>query len=267
MNQTSQTRAEMPQGANKVLDRRTVENSYSSLLSLLKEGMSVLDVGCGSGTITAGVAERVGPAGRVMGIDFSEHLIAQAQKNHEHLTNLSFEAADINTYTVEQQFDLVIAARTLQWVNNPEEVVAQMLRLVKPGGRISILDYNHTKIEWTPQPPQSMLDFYEAFLNWRKDAGYDNAIADNLAAIYQGLGLQSITIVDQHEVSTAEQERFKGDARIWSVVAETRGNQVVKDGFCTEEIRLKAIQEYDAWIAGDAQAMKLYLLAIEAVKP
>ncbi|MBA4854018.1 trans-aconitate 2-methyltransferase [Emticicia sp. BO119] len=267
MNQTSQTRAEMPQGANKVLDRRTVENAYSSLLNLLKEGMSVLDVGCGSGTITAGVAERVGVSGRVVGIDFSEHLIAQAQKNHEHLSNLSFEVADINTYPAEQKFDLVIAARTLQWVNNPEKVVAQMLNLVKPGGMISILDYNHTKIEWTPQPPQSMLDFYEAFLNWRKDAGYDNGIADNLAAIYQDLGLKSITIVDQHEVSKRGEERFTGDARIWNVVAETRGNQVVRDGFCTDELRLKAIQEYDAWIASDAQAMKLYLLAVEAVKP
>jgi ubiquinone/menaquinone biosynthesis C-methylase UbiE len=267
MNQTSQTRAEMPQGANKVLDRRTVENSYSSLLNLLKEGMSVLDVGCGSGTITAGIAERVGPGGRVVGIDFSEHLIAQAQKNYENLRSLSFEVADINKYAVEEKFDLVIAARTLQWVNNPAEIVAQMLRLVKSGGMISILDYNHTKIEWTPLPPQSMLDFYEAFLNWRADAGYDNAIADNLAAIYQDSGLQSITIINQHEVSTLEQERFKGDARIWSVVAETRGKQLVKDGFCTEELRLRAIQEYDAWIAGDAQAMKLYLLAVEAVKP
>ncbi|RFS13438.1 trans-aconitate 2-methyltransferase [Emticicia sp. C21] len=267
MNQTSQTRAEMPQGANKVLDRRTVENAYSSLLNLLKEGMSVLDVGCGSGTITAGVAERVGVSGRVVAIDFSEHLIAQAQKNHEHLSNLSFEVADINSYNPEQKFDLVIAARTLQWVNNPKEVVAQMLNLVKPGGMISILDYNHTKIEWTPQPPQSMIDFYQAFLNWRTDAGYDNAIADNLSVIYQDLGLQLINSVDQHEVSRQGEERFEGDARIWNVVAETRGNQVVRDGFCTEELRLKAIQEYDAWIASDAQAMKLYLLAVEAVKP
>ena len=121
--------------------------------------------------------------------------------------------------------------------------------------------------QWTPKPPQSMLDFYQAFLNWRTDAGYDNAIADNLSAIYQDLGLQLINTVDQHEVSRRGEDRFEGDARIWSVVAETRGNQVVRDGFCTEELRLKAIQEYDAWIASDAQAMKLYLLAIEAVKP
>lgn len=267
MNQTSQTRAEMPQGAHKVLDRRTVENSYSALIPLLLKGMSVLDVGCGSGSITAGVAERVGPNGKVVGIDFSDHLIDLAGKNYAHLSNLSFEVADINTYAPEHKFDLVIAARTLQWVNNPAEVVSKMINLLKPGGRISILDYNHTKIEWTPQPPQSMLDFYGAFLNWRTDAGYDNAIADNLPGIYKDLGLDAITVVEHHEVSTADEERFKGDAGIWTVVAETRGKQVVKDGFIAEEVRLKAIQEYNTWIADKAQAMKLYLLAIEAVKP
>ncbi|UTA68334.1 trans-aconitate 2-methyltransferase [Emticicia sp. 21SJ11W-3] len=267
MSQTSQTRAEMPQGANKVLDRRTVENSYSSLIPLLQEGLSVLDVGCGSGSITAGVARQVGPNGKVVGIDFSEHLINMATKNYAHLNNLSFEVSDINTYNPDHKFDLVIAARTLQWVSNPAEVVSNMVNLLKPGGRISILDYNHTRIEWTPQPPQSMLDFYEAFLNWRADAGYDNAIADNLPAIYKDLGLDSVTIVEQHEMSRVGEESFKGDAQIWSVVAETRGNQVVKDGFISEEVRLKAIQDYNTWIADKAQAMKLYLLAIEAVKP
>lgn len=267
MSQHSQTRAEMPQGASQVLDRRNLENSYSSLIRLLKNGMSVLDVGCGSGSITANIAERVGTSGKVVGIDFSEHLIELARKNHAHLSNLSFEVANINTYTSNEKFDLVIAARTLQWVNNPEEVIRQMVGLLKPGGTISVLDYNHTKIEWQPAPPQSMQDFYQAFLAWRKDAGYDNEIADHLTEIYESIGLKSITNIAQHEISEVGQERFKGDVRIWNVVAETRGNQVVKDGFVSEELRLKAIQDYDTWIANDAQRMKLYLLAIEAVKP
>jgi 2-polyprenyl-3-methyl-5-hydroxy-6-metoxy-1,4-benzoquinol methylase len=79
MSQSHQKRAEMPQGANKVLDRRNIENSYSSLLELLKDGLSVLDMGCGSGAITADIAQRT--SGKVVGIDFSEHLIELAQQN------------------------------------------------------------------------------------------------------------------------------------------------------------------------------------------
>ena len=71
MNQTLQSRADMPQGANKVLDRRNIENSYSSLLELLHDGMAVLDVGCGSGAITADIAQKVGKNGRVIGIDYT----------------------------------------------------------------------------------------------------------------------------------------------------------------------------------------------------
>ena len=266
MNQNSPIRAEMPQGSNKVLDRRNLENSYSSLIRLLTEGMSVLDVGCGSGSITADVAQRVGVNGRVVGIDFSEHLIELARKNYSSIANLSFEVANINDYKVDEPFDLVIAARTLQWVNNPAEVVGQMVDLVKEGGMISILDYNHTKIEWQPAIPSSMQAFYDAFLLWRKDAGYDNAIADNLKHIYESLGLKSIDVIEHSEVSLPEEASFKEEIRIWSIVAETRGKQVVRDGYISEELRLKAIEEYDQWIAEDAQLMKLYLLAIEGVK-
>jgi len=127
MRQTFQARAEMPQGANKVLDRRNIENSYSSLLGLLTSELSVLDVGCGSGAITADIAQRVN--GKVVGIDFSQHLIEMAQKNYGHIPNLSFEVANINDYVADESFDLVIAARTLQCVNNPVEDVAKMVSL------------------------------------------------------------------------------------------------------------------------------------------
>lgn len=264
MSQSHQTRAEMPQGANKVLDRRNIENSYSSLLGLLKDGLSVLDVGCGSGAITADIAKRT--SGKVVGIDISEHLIELAKKNYAHLSNLSFEVANINDYVSSEKFDLVIAARTLQWVNNPAEIVQKMAGLLKKGGKISINDYNHTKVEWSPAPPKSMLDFYEAFLIWRKEAGFDNEIADNLPNIYKNLGLSEINIVPQHETSTRGEEEFATTTRIWSIVAETRGKQVVADGYYSEEIRLQAIEEYDVWIANEAQSMTLYLLAVEGSK-
>lgn len=263
MNQTLQSRADMPQGANKVLDRRNIENSYSSLLELLHDGMTVLDVGCGSGAITADIAQKVGKNGRVIGIDYSEHLIELAKINYSSIENLSFEVANIHDYVSAEKFDLVIAARTLQWVSEPTSVVEKMLNLLKSGGKISINDYNHTKIVWNPSPPQSMLGFYEAFLRWRKEAGFDNEIADNLSGIYKAIGLSNIQIIPQHEISNRNDADFKATARIWSIVAETRGKQVVSDGYCSEELRLQATEEYDAWIANEAQSIILYLLAVE----
>jgi hypothetical protein len=55
-----------------------------------------------------------------------------------------------------------------------------MVSATKPGDWIVVLDCNHEKIAWKPEPPRGMRTFYDAFLRWRADAGMDNAIADDL---------------------------------------------------------------------------------------
>ncbi|RRA98958.1 methyltransferase domain-containing protein [Larkinella rosea] len=264
--QTATSRAEMPKAANPILERRTVENSNRNLLKHLKPGLSVLDVGCGSGAITRGIAERVGPQGRVLGIDPSENLIVQARSHSESLPQLAFQQADIYSYETAERFDIVTCARVLQWLAKPEEALARMANLVKPGGFLAVLDYNHEKVEWTPEPPEAMRKFYGAFLKWRQEAGFDNAIADNLKAHFEQLGFTEITIEPQFESSVKTEPTFAVASRIWSEVAELRGPQLVRDGYVSEEDRLAAIEAYDQWIATTGESMQLYLLAVEAKK-
>ena len=71
-----------------------------------------------------------------------------------------------------------------------------MVSFVQVGGHLSTLDYNHTKIQWDPLPPTSMLSFYQAFLFWRSDAGMDNLVADNLLGIFKNQGLKHIQVLD-----------------------------------------------------------------------
>jgi ubiquinone/menaquinone biosynthesis C-methylase UbiE len=99
----AEKRAEMPSGANTVLDRRTLEKDNANLLEVLKMGLSVLDVGCGSGSITRGIVDYVGPEGFVKGIDVSDQLIKLAQENFFEIKNLQFEVADINNYAYDQK--------------------------------------------------------------------------------------------------------------------------------------------------------------------
>ncbi len=257
-------RAEMPAGANKVLDRRTVENDNGNLLKFLNGDINVLDVGCGSGSITAGIATYVGQGGMVTGLDVSEHLIAQAKQQFADVGNLQFLVGDINAFDAGAKFDLITSARVLQWLPNPMEVVKKMKTLLKKGGYLCILDYNHTNIEWVPQPPATMVKLYGAFLQWRADAGFDNKIADNLAGIFAACGFYGISVTNQGEITTREDVHFESKAGIWKVVAETRGQQLVKDKYITEEERLAAITDYEKWMKEDGQYMKMYLLAVEA---
>lgn len=265
-NETATHRAAMPTAPNPILERRTVENSNRNLLKHLKPGSSVLDVGCGSGAIPRGMAERVGPQGRVLGIDPSEKLIAEAQQHTVGLPQLAFQQADVYSFDTAERFDLVTCARVLQWLNRPEEALVRMKNLVKPGGFLAILDYNHERVVWTPEPPAAMQHFYGAFLKWRQDAGFDNAIADHLAELFQRNGLEAVTVEQQFEISRKEEPGFGVTSRIWAEVAELRGPQLVKDGYLSEEERLRAIEEYDQWIATTGESMQLYLLAVEGKK-
>jgi ubiquinone/menaquinone biosynthesis C-methylase UbiE len=107
--------------------------------------MSVLDVGCGSGAITRGIADAVGGAGRVVGIDISEQLLALALTTHGGPPNLEFEIADVTRHRYRDEFDVVTAARVLQWLADPRCGAARAWSPPpSPAGRIIVLDYNHT---------------------------------------------------------------------------------------------------------------------------
>lgn len=179
----ARNRAKLSGRATNVLESRTLMSSHRRLAERLKEGLAVLDVGCGTGAITKGIAEMVGPKGRVVGVDSNPELIGRAVQLYRHIPSLTFEVGDIYSLKYTDEFDLVTSARVLQWLSNPEEALSMLKSATKLGGRIIVLDYNHEKIGWIPDPPSSMRRFYSAFLKWRSDAGMSNTIADEFAKV------------------------------------------------------------------------------------
>ncbi len=266
-NEVANERAKMPAAPNPVLERRTVENANRNLLKYLKPGIRVLDMGCGSGAITRSIADKVGPTGYVLGVDPNEKLIEQARQNSAGQPGLAFEQGDVYTFDTPDRFDVVTCARTLQWLAQPKEALINMKRLVKPGGYLTILDFNHEKLTWIPEPPKAMRLFYDAFLKWRQDAGFDNAIADHVNELMLEIGFQDVAIEPQHETARRGDANFTVDSRLWAEVAELRGPQLVKADYITEEQRLQAIADYDSWIATVGESMRVYLLAVEAQQP
>src|ERR1700677_1725631 len=103
----------------RILNRRTLRNDHRYLASVLRSGLSVLDVGCGSGAITAGIAEAVGPRGFVVGVDRDQANLELGRREHPAVPNLRLELGDATSLTFHAQFDIVTAARTLQWISEP----------------------------------------------------------------------------------------------------------------------------------------------------
>jgi ubiquinone/menaquinone biosynthesis C-methylase UbiE len=257
----------MPTGSERFLDTRSLEADHRRLAALLAPGMSVLDVGCGSGAITRGIAEAVGADGRVVGIDVSEELLERALTTHGGPPSLEFEVADVTRHGYRDEFDVVTAARTLQWLADPRAALRGMVAAAKPGGWIIVLDYNHTRARWRPEPPEEFMRFYDAFLSWRAEVGMDNEIADHLAAMMSELGLTEVSSTEEFERTERGDPDFDTRLALWPGVIATRGHQLVADGMLSEAERAAAGQTFADWIAADARSQSLHLAAVSARKP
>ena len=77
--------------------------------------MHVLDVGCATGAISAGIAKIVGSKGSVTGIDHTKAFIDNGQTAFSEVKNLDLLHADIFTFEPNQKYDLIVSARVLQW--------------------------------------------------------------------------------------------------------------------------------------------------------
>src|SRR5688500_8868354 len=147
---TARDRAQMPAGTGSILDRRSLTSGHRQLAALLRPGLKVLDVGCGTGAITSDVAEAVGPGGLAVGTDVNHGLLQRARERTAARPGLHFARADIFAMPFEPAFDIVTAARVLQWLARPADAVAAMARVTTPGGLVLVLDYDHEAIRWTP---------------------------------------------------------------------------------------------------------------------
>ncbi|MFZ1175975.1 MAG: class I SAM-dependent methyltransferase [Mycobacterium sp.] len=135
--------------------RRTAEDSAAYLLPYLKPGLSVLDVGCGPGTITADFAARVAP-GSVTAIDLSADAlnVARAEAQRRNLTNVSFLVADLHKLDFpDDTFDIVHAHQVLQHVADPVGALREMRRVCAPGGIVAARDADYSGFIWFPQLP------------------------------------------------------------------------------------------------------------------
>ncbi|NNN01004.1 MAG: methyltransferase domain-containing protein [Acidimicrobiaceae bacterium] len=131
---------------------RTAENSAGYLINRLRSGLTVLDVGCGPGTITADFANLVAP-GAVVGIDLSETVIeiARRQSAPRQLANLSFETDDVYQLSLsDETFDVVHAHQVLQHLGDPVAALIQMRRVLRSGGLLAVRDADYGAFAWYP---------------------------------------------------------------------------------------------------------------------
>ncbi len=134
---------------------RTAENSAAYLLPRLVPGLSLLDVGCGPGTITVDLATRVAP-GPVVGLDRSAEVLAEAEALlvDRPAANVTFEPGDVSALTfADGTFDVVHAHQVLQHLADPVAALVEMARVCRSGGIVAARDGDYGAMTWYPADP------------------------------------------------------------------------------------------------------------------
>jgi len=144
-----------PEAQHTYVGVRRAQEWIGFFLPYLKPGFTVLDCGCGVGSITLDIAEQVGP-GQVIGIDIdrSQLEIARANAKERELTNVSFEQGDVYSLRFDDgSFDAVLAHTLLIHLDDPLRALRVFHRLLKPGGVVGVSDDDWDTIVFSPENP------------------------------------------------------------------------------------------------------------------
>lgn len=176
---------------NKLFATRTVAEHAAHVVPYLKPDSTILDVGCGIGSITLDLAKRV-PKGRVVGMDINHgsHIqsssetalsltgiaesieMAQASAKEAGITNVEFfvgNAEDLEKYPTDH-FDIAHSHQVMLHLSSPVAALKSMRRVVKPGGIVAIRD--NVIVYAVPHSP-AIVEFIRLYQEMSRDRGAD----------------------------------------------------------------------------------------------
>jgi SAM-dependent methyltransferase len=216
----------------------------------IKAGMKVLDVGSGAGDVAMMLAEMVGPAGQVVGVDLNPAVIEVAQSRVQAVGhhNVTFKAGDIHEIELDNDFDAVAGRLIFFHLRTPVKALRKMLTHLKPDGLVVFQDYDLTPINSYPRSP-----LLQQTSNWIGEGfrrgGSDPQIGLKLPEIFVEAGLTQPVLRCEASISTspdwAGYDQLVGVTRSLLPV-------IVKSGLATaEEIGIENLcQRLKAEVAG-----------------
>lgn len=182
-------------------------------------GQKVLDLGCGSGVVTRELAKQVYPT-QVVGVDISNNLIDKGiqaysikhkSKKERVQNNVSFQQGSVYDLPFpDASFDVVYARLLFQHLSEPLQALSNVIRVLKPGGLICVVDVDKDWSSAYPEP-QNSTELVQAMVQKQLSQGGDPWVGRKLSHYLKSAGLiqvqTTVKLVDSDQLGLA---RFFG---------------------------------------------------------
>ena len=229
--------------------KRTAEEAAAFLLPHLRDGMSLLDVGCGPGSITRGLAERVAP-GEVVGVDLSAETLAAARKDAaaRGLTNRRYDEASVYQLPyADGSFDVAYAHQVFQHLREPAAALREILRVLRPGGLVAVRDVDWGTATYWPADP--WLDrFVEThFKTWYRNGG-EPRMGRELRALFNAAPVTDVQVTAAVWCYTTQADTTEwGDSYSARLLTSPMGERPVEYGFASRADIEAMAAAFRAW--------------------
>jgi len=228
---------------------RTPENSAAYLLARLPRTASVLDVGCGPGTITAGLAALV-DAGSVVGIDAAGDVLAGARREADSrgLSNVRFEVGDVYRLGFGTgSFDVVHAHQVLQHLSDPVAALREMGRVFRDGGLVAARDSDYGGMLWYPDNDE-LAEWRSLYQGVARAIGGEPDAGRKLASWAQAAGYAEIEASASAWCYSSPQDRLWWGT-LWAqrLTQSSFGDRAVEHGLATRRDLARLADAWTSW--------------------
>jgi ubiquinone/menaquinone biosynthesis C-methylase UbiE len=229
--------------------RRTADEAAAFLLPALRPGMQVLDVGCGPGSITRGLAERVAP-GQVVGLDLSGETLAaaRAEAAARGLDNLAYQEGSVYQIPFpDAAFDAAYAHQVFQHLAEPAAALREMLRVLRPAGLIAVRDVDWGTASYWPRDPwlDRFIDMH--FKTWYRNGG-EPRMGQRLRALFNGAGVADLQITASVWCyATPEETAEWGNSYAERLLTSPMGGRAVEYGYASQSDLEAMAAAFRAW--------------------
>ena len=207
----------------------------------LKDGMMVVECGSGPGFLIANIVRDL-PGCKATAVEIDPHLVKQLTKNSSENGRKLFEvkhASIYDTHLPDNSFDFAIARLVLEHLKDPDKAIAEVRRILKPGGRFVIVS-NDFAYHLITHPPIAELDkMYNAYIESRFSEGGNPLIARQIPALLRKGRFDKIDI----EVICVH-NLLEGDRPFLKAENVNISKSLVRDGFLEKETLESLIENW-----------------------